>query len=134
LLPVEIYPPYKKESPLKLQVQSFSPTNGRENSHVMCVGDSELLPDQTFSTSYAVPPDALPTLENIEAWALDTMISYPRHASFGWLRSAFLQFARAYCITRNNLPLVRIPKCFDGHFRVGRGLTDNGMPLRSVQI
>jgi hypothetical protein len=121
LLPVEIYPSYKRESPLVLQVQSFSPTKGRENSHVRCVGDSELLPDQALSTSYAVPPDALPKLEDIEAWALDAMISYPRHASFGWLRSAFLHFARAYCVTRNNLPLVSISKCFDGHFQSDGG-------------
>ena len=87
----------------------------------MCVGDSELLPDQALSTSYAVPPDALPKLEDIEAWALDAMISYPRHASFGWLRSAFLHFARAYCVTRNNLPLVSISKCFDGHYQSGGG-------------
>ncbi len=60
----------------------------------------------TPSEFYAIPEDSLPTLEEIEGWALDTMISYPTHAFLGWLRSTFVHFARSYYESDKDLPLV----------------------------
>ena len=55
-----------------------------------------------------MPRDSLPALQDIEAWALDTMTSYPMHAAFGSLGSSFLEFARVYYESDKNLPLVSL--------------------------
>ena len=59
---------------------------------------------------YASPSNSLPSLPQIEAWALDTMFSYPVHESFGWFQASVLHFAKSYYESQNELPLVSIDR------------------------
>lgn len=91
-------------APLEIQVQSFTPLSGRENHHQLHFrGLRQIIPGDEF---YAIPEKSLPSLEDIEEWALETMVSYPRHAFLGWLRSTFVHFARSYYESDKDLPLV----------------------------
>jgi len=94
---------YQIAKPLEIQVQSFTPQPGKECHHDLHFRDSELPGPASF---YAIPEDSLPKLEDIEAWALKTMGSYPGHAFLGGLRSCFAHFAHSYYESEGDVPLV----------------------------
>jgi hypothetical protein len=100
-------PSFKRAVPLEITVRQFTPLQGSEARHIMYVYDSDT-PESTPApmACYAIPPEFLPSLESIETWALDTMTSYPMHASLGWLRSSFFNFAYTYCESPKDIPLV----------------------------
>lgn len=64
------------------------------------------------SDDYAIPLNVLPSLEQIEAWASGVYkTSFENdilHPCLGFFRSAFVNFASAYHVSKNDLPQVRL--------------------------
>jgi hypothetical protein len=99
--------PWKKTIGLELKVRRFSPRDGAEELHCLPIHDrdtfrSRLIPGEF----YAIPADSLPTLEELEDWALDTVITNHAVGFLGGLRASFLTFARRYIECPSDLPLV----------------------------
>lgn len=100
-------PSFGRAVPLELNVQNVTPAQGTEDHHIMYVYDSATGgPKPTPIICCTIPADSLPSLEDIEKWVIENMISYPLHASLGLLRASVFHFAYNYCESGKDLPLV----------------------------
>ena len=90
---------------LPLGVQHFSHT---PIVQVGCNSGPYFMP----SDDYAIPLNVLPSLEQIEAWASGVYkTSFENdilHPCLGFFRSAFVNFASAYHVSKKDLPQVRL--------------------------
>jgi hypothetical protein len=104
--------PYVLPELFKIEVQDFVPHPGRQNRHNLDVFEDydNMVPAENFY--YAIPEKSLPTLEDLETWALE-LTRYKRRAIFGdSLQGAFMSLARRYYECKPALPLVSLIFCF----------------------
>ena len=92
---------------LDIHVQTFCPKDDTEANHILTVHETwsnkfHRIPGQF----YAIPEEKLPKIQNLEDWALDTLLSHHSVAFVGGLRAALLTLARRYHESRKDLPLV----------------------------
>lgn len=69
--------PWKKTVGLQLQVRKFSPRDGAEDIHSLALHDTDSFQTRYIPGEfYAIPAKLLPTLQELEDWAMDTVMTY----------------------------------------------------------
>jgi hypothetical protein len=100
--------PYLPTAPLKIEVQEFYPSPGREYLHTLIILEDSASPVTIENSYYAITPESLPTLDTLETWALDST-RFRRRVIFGdKLQGSFMSLARRYAECAIELPLVSI--------------------------
>lgn len=98
--------PWKVANPLEIVIQDFTPRPGMEHRHIFNGKSPQDIGERaTAPQFYAIPENSLPTLETLEAWALETTRNHSR-AFIGAFHGSFLSLGRRYCECKKPLPLV----------------------------
>lgn len=95
----------QKAVSLVLRVRRFAPSQKQQLPSAYLNNNNA---NQDFLPHSAIPPDSLPNLDDIEVWAMSTMIAYPQREALGGLRSAYFHFAHTYCASDKDLSLVSL--------------------------
>jgi hypothetical protein len=87
-------------------IQDFKPKSGAEEEHIFnAYSSKDGVKSTTAPQFYAIPRDSLPSLDILEAWALETVQDHPL-AFIGGIRGSFLALARRYSDCKRPLPEV----------------------------
>lgn len=101
--------PWKKTVGLQLRVRKFSPREGGDKAHSLTLHDSDSGQTQPLPAEfYAIPANTLPTLQELEKWAMDTVTTFHANGFLGGLRASFLSFALLYSECEADIPLVSL--------------------------
>ena len=99
--------PWKETVGLQVQVQRFIPREGREGEHSLALHDSDSFQIRTIPAEFhAIPEELLPTVQELEDWAMNTVITYHTEGFLGGLRGSFFSFAHRHSQSTAEIPLV----------------------------
>jgi hypothetical protein len=91
---------------LEIEVQEFYPSPGREKFHDLIISDENASVITIEKSYYAITPDSLPTLDDLERWSFESARSRSIVLFVNKLQGSFIALARRYCECKTVLPLV----------------------------
>jgi hypothetical protein len=98
--------PHIPTVPPEIEVQEFYHSPGREKFHDLIISEDNASVVTIEKSYYAITPESLPTLEDLERWAVESARFRSIALFVNKLQGSFIALARRYSECKTALPLV----------------------------